>query len=71
VKNCPVCGEEISRLVQFVAVEVNLEMMVDGECLFVRDRIDVVWRCPVCDKVLVWDFDDIAQFLGCRMSLII
>lgn len=62
-KNCPVCGEEISRLSQPVAVDVDLEMIVDGEDLFVREHIDVGWRCPVCDKVLVWGFGNIAQFL--------
>jgi uncharacterized protein with PIN domain len=64
-KKCPECGEEISRLLASEVVDVDIELFVDGEEVFVGDRVNGGWRCPVCRVVLFWEFKDAAHFLGC------
>ena len=64
-KKCPECGEEISRLLASEVVDVDIELFIDGEEVFVGDRVNGGWRCPVCGVVLFWVFEDAAHFLGC------
>ena len=64
-KKCPECGEEISRLLASEVVDVDIELFADGEAVFVGDRVNGGWRCPVCGVVLFWGFEDAAHFLGC------
>lgn len=65
---CPECGEEINRLLESVMVEVDVELFVGGEEVFLGDKVNGGWRCPVCGMILFWEFEDAAHFLGRGMS---
>ena len=64
---CLECGEEITRLLASGIVELEVELCVDGEDIFVGDHVSGGWRCPVCNVVLFWEFEEAAQFLRCRL----